>query len=270
VKLNLRSWIIGSTLFLAFAAPRAQTNPSPGPIYTNTGYSTMMRLGKDLYRSLKPENQKIVSPEPIFIETDVTPFVKPVEYPDEPKPLRAVFISAGFIDLVNYVAHAKAIDKIQKGYFEKYVLSLSEETGEKELRELPDLSNRRFWTDDMLNAQRSYFNQIVGEVVAIELSHHYLGHYKKYASQLVDAQEKTVPINNLLTPQEWDASVQAGVRNALNCGLGIDGVKALYECIDKMPKRPAWTAFFLPANVKLSKLKKDLQRLEDRFFAGFE
>lgn len=182
--------------------------------------------------------------------------------------MRAVFISAGFIDLMNLVSHAKAIDSIQKGYFENYILILSKETGAKELAPLPQSDDKKYNTEDIINAQRSYFNQMVGMVLGIELSHHYLGHFKKYADKLEDASGKPVPINDLLTPSEWDESLREGARVALNCGFGVDGIKALYDAIAKMKQRPNWTSYFLPKNVKVDKIKKDLEKLEKRFFAG--
>ena len=243
---------------------------SPEGITYKSGYGSIRSLGRDLYKGLKPKYRALVHAEPVSLVTDVTPFVQLAEYPDEPQPLRMVFISAGFVDLVNNVAHAKAIDKVTKGYFPRYVLSLAQESGEKELHELPNLSDKRYWTSDMMNEQLSNFNQIVGTVVGIELSHHYLGHFKKYADRLTDPKGKPVPINTLLTPDEWEASVRRGVRNALECGLSIDGVKALYDCIDKMPQRPAWTIYFLPDDVKVAKLKKTMERIEKDFFLGKE
>lgn len=232
--------------------------------------STIMKFGIELYRGLKPEYKPMVHVIPLNIETDVTPFIRLEELksPDLPQPMRSVFISAGFIDLVNNVAHAKAIDKIEKRYFEKYVLSLAEETGEKELHELPNLSNAKYWTQNMLNEQASNFNQIVGVVAGINLAHYYLGHYAKYSAQLTDAKGKPVPINKFLTPKEWDDAVRCGVINALNLGLATDGVQALFECIDKMPQRPAWTLYFMPEKVNVKQLKKDMQKLEKRFFSG--
>jgi len=46
----------------------------------------------------------------------VTPFIRMEEIPnpDLGKSMATVFISVGFIDLVNNVAHAKAIDKIER------------------------------------------------------------------------------------------------------------------------------------------------------------
>lgn len=236
-----------------------------------TSYKVIRMLGLDLYKAMKPKQREVVCPEPVSIETDVKPFVKLAEYPEEDKPMRFVFVSVGFIDLMNYVAHAKAIDdKLEKGYFERYVLSLAAETGEKELKELPNLSNPKYWTEDVLNEQLSNFNQMVGAAVAIKLSHHYLGHYKKYAGKLEDAQGQTIPINILLTSAEWEESMRAGVRNALDAGMGIEGPKALFDCIDKMPKRPDWTLYFLPAGAKVKAIKKDMEKIEKKFFAGEE
>jgi hypothetical protein len=266
----LAAWLFCSVISMDMAAQPG----SPDGLTYKTGGASMVKLGIDLHKALDPKFQPMVHVKPINIETDVTPFVRLEELtsPDFPAPMATVFISAGFIDLVNNVAHAKAIDKVQKGYFEKYVLSLAQESGEKELKELPNLNDKRFWTFDMMNEQLSNFNQIVGEVVGIKLAHYYLGHYKKYASQLADPQGKVVPINTLLTPDEWDQALKYGVRNALVCGCTTDGIKALYDCIDKMPKRPAWTLYFLPApeKVKVSKIKKDLTRFENDFFANKE
>lgn len=240
------------------------------PTYRNGGFSALGKMGMALFKAMRPVFKEQVHFAPVSMEKGVMPYVRLDESqdPDIPKPMRRVFISDGLADLVNNVAHAKAIDKIEKGFFEKYVISLSQETGEKELRELPKLADKRYWTDDIMNEQESNFSQIAGTVLAIELSHHYLGHYKKYAERLKDPQGNPVPINSLLTEAEWQNSVKAGALNALNCGYGVEGIKVFYDCIEKMPKRPPWTVYFLPSFAKVSKLKKDLQRIEDYFFAG--
>ncbi|MBU6402093.1 MAG: hypothetical protein KGS61_17380 [Verrucomicrobia bacterium] len=257
--------ICGGTPVVSASAPSAGADE---PTY-KTGYKSMRMLGLDLWKALKPKFRKQIHPEPISFETDVTPFVHVVEFPNDPEPMRMVFISVGFIDLVNNIAHAKAIDRIQKGYFKQYVLSLAQESGEKELKELPGLSDKRFWTEDVLNEQLSNFNQIVGVVVGIKLAHHYLGQYLKYKDELKDdAQHHTVSINNLLTPKEWDAALRCGVIDALNCGLSIEGVEALYDAIDEMPKRPPWTVNFLPDQVNVKGLKKEMKKMEREFFSG--
>ncbi len=255
--------IVVTALFAASILARAEETPA-----YETGLRSTIALGLDLREALKPEYKEQINPQPVSIETDVMPFVKTVEYPDETKPLNIVFISVGFIDLMRNVAHAKAIDKVEKGYFKKYVLSLAQESGEISLQDLPNLSDKRFWSDDVMNEQRSNYDQMVGTVLAIELSHHYLGNCKKYVEKMSENPKKAVPVNNLLTASEWDQSVKAGTRNALDAGFGVEGIKALYDCIDAMPKRPSWTAFFLPDAVKVSKTKKDLEKIEKDFFAG--
>ena len=245
----------------------SSASASDAPVY-ETGYRAIMRLGSDLYKALPPKERDQVNVHPVSLETDVMPFVRTTEYPDEPKPLRMVFISLGFVDLMNNVAHAKAINKIDRSYFERYLQALARETGEMSLRDLPRISEKKYWSVNMINEQASNFNQMVGMVLAIELSHHYLGHYKKYADKLSDEKGKPVPINTLLTPDEWEASLKAGSRNALECGLGVDGLKALYEAMDKMPRRPFWTIYFLPDSVQVERVSKTLEKYEKDYFQG--
>lgn len=261
--------VSGLLLCLATTISHAQTDGVDGRKY-KTGFAANVRLGMDLYKAMKPKYKDFVHVQPVSLETEVMPYLRSVEetYEGESKPMRMVFISVGFVDLVNYVAHAKAIDGEEKGYFQKYIVSLSQETGEEEMKELPGLSKPEYWTEDMINEQLSNFNQMVGMVVAIELSHFYLGHFNKYKDKLKDANGKPVPINSLLTETEWDEAVKMGALNALNAGYGIEGVKALYDAIDKMPQRPEWTNYFLPKTVKVSKVKKSLEKLERDFFAG--
>src|SRR3954468_2997811 len=178
--------LLQALVALLFAtASFGQPNSADGLTY-KSGYSSIMKLGKDLFNGLKPAEKEFVSPQPISIETDVAPFIRLLYYPDEPKPIRGVWISAGFIDLVNNVSHAKAIDGIEKGYFKRYIEILSQETGEKSLHPLPNDTRAAYWTEDMLNEQLSNFNSIVGICVGAKLAHHYLGHYEKYKEKLTD------------------------------------------------------------------------------------
>jgi hypothetical protein len=262
--LVLGSWAVAAWLSVHALA---QSGASEDFKYKTNPF-TAKRLGLDLQRALKPEYQDSIFGEPIAVELDDLPFVRLEEVPEEPKPMPKVIISEGFDDLVNRVAHAKAIDKIRRGYFKKYILSLAEESGERELKPLPNDSDKRFWTDDMKNEQYSNYKYIVGTLVGINLAHHYLGHFKKYRTKLVSAEGKPVSINNLLTPKEWDESLRLGVRNALNAGCTIEGVLPFFECFEQMPRRPAWTAYFLPDGAKFRDTKKTLEKIQKDFFAG--
>lgn len=250
---------------------RAQPNSADGLTY-KTGYSAMMKLGRSLYDQLDAKGKEAISSQPISMDVDMTPFVRMMYYPEGDaggKPLRGVWISAGFIDLVNHVAHAKAIDKIQKGYFQKYIVQLAGETGEKELKPLPDDTNPKFWTDTMLDEQQSNFNSIVGIVTGIKLAHHILGHFDKYKDQVMEKDGKPgVPISEVLTDKEWEDAYKKGLTIALKGGCAIEGVIPFFEAFDKMPTRPPWAIYFLPEKAKFSKMKKDFEKYQKMFFEG--
>jgi hypothetical protein len=144
---------------------------------------------------------------------------------------------------------------------------LAREAGDKKLTEFPALSQRDLWSLRMTNEQLTRFNQIAGTLVAINMAHHYLGHYKKYKSQLTDKNGASVPINSVITVGEWNDALTAGAMNALECSLGVDGIKSFFECIDKMPQRPLWSAYFLPPRANVHKVNSHLTRLEKVHFA---
>ena len=235
-----------------------------------TSFKSVRLLGIDIQKALRQPYRDKIHVEPVFIETDVMPFVKLEEYPDEGgKTLPVVFISVGFIDLVNNMAHAKAIDSVQKGYFFKYIDLLAKETGEKQLPELPDLRNPKFWSDTVLNEQLSHFNSIVGIVIGIKLAHHYTGHFKKYVAQIEAGKNgKRIPINNLLTVKEWEEAVTLGVRNGLDAGCMVEGAIPFFEAFERMTQRPSWAGYFLPETVKTKDLKKQLEKIQKNYFAG--
>src|SRR5688500_16862626 len=102
--------------FLPALALIAQSDSTGGRTY-KSGYSNIMKLGKDIHNNLKPAHREQITAQTISIETDPRQFVRLLYYNEEPRPIRGVWISAGFIDLVNNVAHAEAIDQKEKGYF---------------------------------------------------------------------------------------------------------------------------------------------------------
>jgi len=237
------------------------------PLHTyGSGFPQARKLGNDLYETLDPKYQKSIYPEPIQVEQMEEPVIVPSEGADENKSLREVKISVGFIVLMNHIAHAKAIDRIQPGYFRQYVQTLAREIGGDGPPAPPDMDDNRYWTIPVMNEQAGYFNQMMGMTLAVNMSHHYLGHYNQYASLMMAG--KLVPINNLIAPESWQASVKAASLNCLNCALGLDGAKALFEAIDQMPSRPGWTACFVPPNTDLKKLAAQLTRYEDSYFHG--
>jgi hypothetical protein len=258
---------IGALTVIIYASLAAFGQGADGHTY-KTGYSSIMKLGKDIHHALKPEYREMISPQPISIDTDVAPTIWLLFLPEEPKPERGVWISAGFIDLVNNVAHAKAIDAKERGYFKRYTDLLAQESGRNMLSPLPNDSDPKYWTDKMLNEQQSNFNSIVGVMVGIKLAHHYLGQYDKYKGKLDGTSANPGAINLFLTEQEWEQALRLGLRNALDAGCLIEGVVPFFEAIDKMKVRPPWAIYFLPENVKFSKVKREMERIQQRFLRG--
>jgi hypothetical protein len=164
------------------------------------------------------------------------------------------------------VAHAKAIDRIQPGYFERYASLLARETADNSVPDLMEMMDPRYWSVSVMNDQMSYFNQMVGLTVAINLSHHYLGHYNQHASQMLAG--KLTPINNFIAPADWETSIKDATLNSLDTGLATAGPRALFEVIDKMPKRPAWTAYLAPTNTDLKMLNRRLADYETNYWRG--
>ena len=229
----------------------------------DNGFSQTRKIGSELYQTLDAKFQKDVFSEPVQIEQMESPLITPFEGEDANKALREVKISVGFIDLINHLAHAKAIDHIQSGYFQKYLSNLATATDNEAG---PEPVEDKYWSDDVMNDQAGYFNQMMGMTVSLAMSHHYLGHYNQFSSQMFAT--KLVPIDTLITPAEWEATVKAATLNALNTAYGTDGAKALFEGLDKMKNRPAWVSFIVPPTADLKKLNKDLKKYEDSFFKG--
>ena len=252
----------------------ADASPAPGygtamPQTYPTGFSVALERGGDLYEALPPKFSDQLAPQPVALQRQDVPQIMPIASKNENKVLRQVSVSAGFIDLVNHLSHAKAIDRIQPGFFDHYVQHLAPATGNDSLSiQWPMMVDPRFWKDDILNDQASYFNQMIGMMVAINLSHHYLGHFDKYAPKMAGPGNKTIPINDLLTPEEWEESVKTGALDAMTCALRADGAMVLFDAIDKMPRRPAWTQAIVPKGANLKELNKELARYQKQFDSG--
>ncbi len=253
-------------LLLAIALPTA-ADVTPPPVYTS-GFSMTLRIGRELSEALPPRLGEQLDPQVVTLQTEDLPLVIPVTVTEDNRVLRQVSLSAGFIDLVNHVSHAKAVDHIQPGYFDHYIKNLALICASNSSVPPPNIVDPRFWTDDVMNDQISYFNQMIALAMAINLSHHYLGHYTKYAPRLAGPNDNPVPINSLLTPAEWAVSVKAGAVDALNCALSTEGIRALFDAIDRMPRRPAWAAYIIPPEVDIKKLNKQLEQYETDFFHG--
>jgi hypothetical protein len=227
-----------------------------------------MKLGRDLHTALAPEHRAKIAEQPISIETENRPMARLLHLKESDKSVRGVWISAGFIDLVNHVAHAEAIESIEDGYFFNYVKVLGQESGEHPLRELPGASDEKYWTTAILNEQQSNFNSIVGIVVGMKLANHYLGHFDRYREDLRTYNGGAKVINLLLSSTEWDATLQHGVRNALRAGCMIEGAIPFFEALGRMKTPPPWVADFIPPGANVAAMRAQMERIQKAFLEG--
>lgn len=256
----------GVLLLAAVLSVAVEVKASPG-VYPS-GFSVAIKLGGELYEALPAKFAGQVEAQTIILQPQDAPVVTPIATTEDNRVVRQVSLSAGLIDMINHICHAKAIDRVQPGYFDQYVKNLAALSLADGSAPPPPIIEPRYWSEDIINDQLSYFNQMIGLLTAINLTHHYLGHYAKYSAKMIGVRGQVSPINNFLTPSEWDVSVKAGVIDALNCALATDGPRALFEAIDKMPTRPAWTAYIIPQQTDIKKLNKQLSKYEADFFHG--
>ena len=232
--------------------------------YTNSGFSALKDLSSKLFDNLADKDKKQISPLVCLLETNKIPVIKPEPIQLNGRTGSEVIVSTGCIDLINRVAHAKAIDDVRPGYFDRYVATLGDNAGD--VKELPDIADDKCWTEDVLNEQVSYFNQMVGILVALNLSHQYLGHCAKYSAQLSTASTDTAFINDFVTSSEWDKSMKAATTDSMGCALGTQGYSLLLDAFGKMNRRPVWADHFVPKKEDLAKVKKRFAGYEKDFF----
>ena len=250
--------------------PEGHADDHPKVVRNFDYRKTVDDIGGDLRRALGAAQRRVIATAPVRFNDEKVPAVWLTEVNEDGGQVGAVVVSAGFIDLCRNVSHAKAIDVVRSGYFDRYIHLLSEESGASGLKPLPDIDDPGYWTPAVMNDQQTNLRQMVGLVVGTKLAHHYLGQYKKYSARILDAQGRRTPINQFLSAGEFEDALLAGTRLALDTGLGLEGCKALYDAIGHMDKRPAWTASFLPESVKVKALKKRMEKVERKFFGGDE
>lgn len=250
-------------LGLLLALPTLLSAETYHPHDYKSGFAIIQALGRDIYNSLPPAERSQLGPNPISIDSSRKPLVRLLYFKEGNQIIRGVWVSQGFVDLVNHLAHAKAIDQIRRGYLARYVQML-ENAGDA-IPPLPERDNPDFWTDNLLNEQLSNFNSIVGIVVGIQLAQHYLGLYEKYEHHFKNYETAALPLNALLAREEWEQSYRRGLASAMQAGCMTEGFLPVCEALDKMKKRPAWVACFFPDNIPFKAMRKDMARLQYKF-----
>lgn len=224
-----------------------------------SGFTVIEGIGRDLCRSLSAEERALIDPQPITLDSSSRIFLRSYANPGEKA---RVLVSAGFVNLANQLAHAKAIDRHQRGYFTKYIRLL--ESSPDPVPPLPGGENPDFWSNDLMNEQCSNFNSIIGLVIGIELAHDYLGHYASHRVMLADAAGADA-INNLVSRAEWEQACRDGTENSLHAACMMEGALPILEGIDKMKHRPYWTAYFVPDGERSRGMRREIAKIQQRF-----
>lgn len=254
-------------LLLAVACSVAGVSAGGDRVY-KLGVGDTIKLAGDLHDALPQKFFDQLDTQAITMHDQAWPLIAPVAVTADNRIQRQVELSAGFVDLVNRLCHAKAIDKVEVGYFDAYVTMVGQVCASNPAAPPPPITEPRYWTRQILNDQLSYFNEMMGMMMAVNMAHHYLGYYTKYASKLTGPGDKVVPINDFLTPSEWDASIKAGALDALNCALSTEGLRLIFDALDKMPIRPPWAAYIAPPYANFKQLDRELANYEEDFFHG--
>lgn len=236
--------------------------------YTTDG-AAVVRMGEELVKALKPPVRDQVGSVRVQIVSDAKPGVTFREAQGGGAKAGTIVVTSGFVDLINYLSHARALEKTSKGSFQKYLQTLAQSGADSGPVPPPGLSNPANWNDNVLNEQMSNFNQIFGVVLGTQLAHQYLGNSQKYSASVNQPTGSATPaFNQVVSPEDFDLAIKAGVHNALDCGFGIAGIKYIVEGFDKVQQRPTWAGHFLSDKAKLPKLRKDLEKFERMYFAG--
>ncbi len=268
----LRNKFVGILTFalshLLLPQAYADDAASPASRYT-TDAAAVVKMGEELVHALKQPVRQQLGAVRVEVVAGAKPDIHFQTAAGSDAKSGAVVVTSGFVDLINYLSHARALEKTSKGSFQKYLQALAQAGADSAPIPPPGLSNPANWNDNVLNEQMSNFNQIFGVVLGTQLAHQYLGNSQKYSGQASQAGSSTTPaFNQIVTPEDFDAAIKAGVHNALDCGFGVAGIKYIVEGFDKVQQRPAWAGYFLSDKAKLPKLRKDLEKFERMYFAG--
>jgi hypothetical protein len=241
-----------TVLLFACMALSAAASGAPRPAY-ETGSQDVSRLTRDLCRSLGEAELRKWPLAAHFKDASTSP-------PE--------LLGAEKLEFLNQITHAKAIDSMKRGFFRQYAEKLSVQAASFPLLELSEWNDSKFRGLRTMNSQISYFNQIAGSLVAIDMAHHYLGHYEKYAARLAKnaGTNAHASINSFLTAEEWHQAILRGAHHALTCGLSVEGLLLLYDLVALQPNQPSWVAHFVSPTANLPKVKRDLQKMEADYF----
>src|SRR5437773_10067643 len=113
----------GARLFIALFVLQALGAKVLAQNAYETGFATIVRLTADLQQAVDRQQRPGLSPTPVLLENLPIPYLQ-MHLVDATKGIRAVHVSKGLVDLLNFISHAKAIDAANHGFFTKSMARL--------------------------------------------------------------------------------------------------------------------------------------------------
>src|SRR5271168_3490432 len=127
-----------------FLATALSASAGDSPRAYPSGFSVALDRGGDLYEALPAKFGDQLAAQPVALQPQDRPQITPIASTDDNKVLHQVSISSGFIDLVNRLCHAKAIDRVEPGFFDQYVRNLAQVAGDDFAVQPPPIVDARF------------------------------------------------------------------------------------------------------------------------------
>ncbi len=249
--------------FLCASAPAVRAE-SPAPRPYEPSFETLSKITQELHQALDDKRRRLVSPDPQVLTAAKGFFLTPVS--GEGSAPNAVAVSPTFVAGLNQLAHARALEPATSGYFAQYTLALPKDAAQPWESVGRTLPAEHAWNFDVMNHQASLFNQMAGTLIAIQMAHHYLGHAKKLPAGATDGANPAPTIAERVSEKEWREAVLKGAKNALDCGLGTEGFRALLGAAGMSSSRATWSACIVHPKADLTKLSRELEKLEKDFF----
>lgn len=229
---------------------------------------SLSETGQFLLQTLPAKTQRQFPAQPVVLSTNQEPRVE-IGPAAVNAPWPPVVVSHGFYNLLSQIAQAQAHDRKEPGFFRKFIAALAQPSPGPSPLASPFISGQPPADEELANEAKGNLNQLLSLAIATQLAHHYLGHSQKYAAQLAaGSPAHLVACGNLLSPAEWEETLKAGARNALETGAFSEASRLLLKEIDRMPGRPAWTVHFLPDKVAARSVTRDLEKFEAFYLAG--
>jgi|GEM_PF-1210766 len=240
----------------------AETN-TPVDLYPS-GLKQTVRIGEDLYCTLDDNLARKLNPETVVVQAEPTPYIKPKA--DARGGVCRIAVSTGFVKLLDHIARAKAVDREKSGYLRAYIEALQQPEAATNPPAPPEPPEAKFHSEEMHSYQAGLFNQMIGMTLALNYAQEYLDHCDKYKAQM--ASGLPLPLNDYLGDRDWEESVVYATVNSLDCALGTEGSRTLFEVVRQMRERPAWADYIVPPAVNIRKLERQLSHYEYQYFHG--